>query len=116
MKLNLQNKLLLPILTALLFFMGSSAFILSHFIVGRLEENIISMLHAGNSILAKSISNTTSNYKNTVRAMASTPILGYLAEFQDSNKSSSILTKEDTFAQTQYLLKNYRIVSLNLHN
>ncbi|MCR5561989.1 MAG: HD domain-containing protein [Desulfovibrio sp.] len=115
MKLNLQNKLLFSILSALLLFMGTSAFILSHFITDRIENNIISMLHAENRILAKNLHNTVLGYTSTIRAMASIPNLITFAEFESSKTASAGITKDEVFHQVQDLLrklsKNYPFFS-----
>ncbi len=85
--------------------MGSSAFILSHFIIDRIEDNIVSMLHAGNSILAKNLHSTVLGYKSTVRAMATMPTLRQLAEFESSKTSPIWMTKDDAFKHAQDLLE-----------
>ena len=80
MKLKLQNKLLLPIVTTLLFFIGASAFIFAHILVRQLEEHSIDLLRAGNTAIVKHISSSMANYKANLRSVAAMPPLRQAAD------------------------------------
>ena len=108
MKLNIQNKLLLPILTILLLFMGSSAFLLAHIIVKQIETHTIDMLRAGNEILVKNIHSAMVSYKSSVHAMATMPQLRLAAEFY-SDTPPAMGTKNQAIEQVQSLLETLPI-------
>ncbi|MBE6442341.1 MAG: HAMP domain-containing protein [Desulfovibrio desulfuricans] len=110
MKLNLQNKLLLPSLTTLLVLMVASAFMLSHMVVKQLEEDTLSMLNAGNTILAKSIASSASNYKDNVNAMAAMARLKPLADHLSGLTPPSGMTREDAAAQAQKVMEGFPAV------
>ena len=79
MKLTIQNKLLLPSLTALVILILCSTLLVASMIAGRLEENFRQELDVSNSILLKGVNNAAVNYKDSVRAMAATARLRALA-------------------------------------
>ncbi|MBO4368507.1 MAG: HAMP domain-containing protein [Desulfovibrio sp.] len=110
MKLNLQNKLLLPSLTALLVLMVGCAFLLSRLVVQQLEKDTLSMLSAGNTILAKSIGSAASNYKDNVQAMAAMARLKPLADYLSGQKPANGMSREDATAQAQKVMEGFPTV------
>ncbi|MCR5563984.1 MAG: HAMP domain-containing protein [Desulfovibrio sp.] len=107
MKLNLQNKILLPSLATLLVLMVVSAFVLSRLVVKQLEEDTLTMLNAGNTILARSISTAASNYKDNVNAMAAMARLKPLADSMSGLTPANGISREDAVAQAQKVLQGF---------
>ena len=79
MRLTIQNKLLLPSLTALVILILGSTLLVADMIASRLDENFRQQLDVSNSILLKGVNNAAVNYKDSVRAMADTARLRALA-------------------------------------
>ena len=79
MRLSIQNKLLLPSLTALVILILCSTLLVANMIASQLERNFKQELDVSNTILLKGVGNAAVNYKDSVRAMASTARLRSLA-------------------------------------
>ncbi len=81
MKLNLQNKLLLPSLSTLIVLMLGASFLLGKQIENQLEEDTIELLRAGNNILIKNVTNIADAYSDQIRAISALTRLTPLAEY-----------------------------------
>ncbi|MCR5814421.1 MAG: HAMP domain-containing protein [Desulfovibrio sp.] len=110
MKLNLQNKLLLPSLGALIVLMLACALLLSRMVIGQLEEDTLAMLNAGNTILAKNISNAAESYKENVIAMSSLTRLKPLADHLSGLTPANGLSLEDATKNAQHVIEGFKDV------
>ncbi len=104
MRLNLQNKFMLPILATLLAFMGGNAFFLSHILVQRLEDHSCEVLQASNLALVKNIKTLVANYKINVRSVATMPPLRRIAEYYSKGILPPGSSKEMCITQLQDFL------------
>ena len=89
MRLTIQNKLLLPSLTALVILILCSTLLVAEMIASRLEENFRQQLDVSNSILLKGVNNAAVNYKDSVRAMAATARLRSLANILSGGRAGA---------------------------
>ena len=89
MKLTIQNKLLLPSLTALVILILCSTLLVAEMIASRLEDNFRQQLDVSNSVLLKGVNNAAVNYKDSVRAMAATARLRSLANILSGGRAGT---------------------------
>ncbi len=88
LRINLQRRLLYPVVIALALFMGSCALILSHVLTKKAEETFVSMLSAGNEILVKNIRNAMSSYRSELNTISISPMLQLLSDVAGSRGPS----------------------------
>ncbi|MCR5562395.1 MAG: hypothetical protein K6F46_03345 [Desulfovibrio sp.] len=88
LRINLQRRLLYPVVIALALFMGSCALILSHVLTQHAEETFVSMLSAGNEILVKNIRNAMSSYRSELNTISISPMLQLLSDVAGSRGPS----------------------------
>ena len=89
MRLTIQNKLLLPSLTALVILILCSTLLVAEMIASRLEDNFRQQLDVSNSVLLKGVNNAAVNYKDSVRAMAATARLRSLANILSGGRAGA---------------------------
>ena len=110
MKLNLQNKLLLPSLTTLIVLMLACALLLSRMVIHQLEEDTLSMLNAGNIILAKSISSASQSYKDNVLSMTGIARLKPLADHLNGTPPANGMSREDAAKLAQSVMEGFKSI------
>ena len=108
MKLNLQNKILLPSLIPLVVLMLACAILLSKLVVNQLVEDTLSMLNAGNIILAKNIRSAAQNYKDTVSGMTIFSRLKPLADHANGITPADGTSREDAVKLAQSALHGFK--------
>ncbi|MCR4667357.1 MAG: HAMP domain-containing protein [Desulfovibrio sp.] len=113
MKLNLQNKVLLPSLSALLILMIASSFLLAKLVVNQLEEDTLNMLNAANQILAKNIRSAAANYRDNIHAMAAMTRFRPLMDHISLGSASDGSTKEEAFKKAQNLVVSFKEIYHN---
>ncbi len=80
MKLGIQNRILLPILSILVVIIFGSALILSRQIAGELNSNFEAQLHMTNTILQRGVANIVVSYKAIANGLTATARLRNLAD------------------------------------
>ncbi len=123
MKVTLQNKILIPIVLTIVLLIGGSAFLLSHFITERFENNTISMLAAGNDILSKNIHSSVKAYRNILRSISAMPTLRMLVHdtnYHETDANQLLVNLADIFPDfLQFNLTDMDgnvIASSNIHS
>lgn len=106
MKLTLQKKLLLPILSALIVLMTCSTMTIIGIVNNQLEEAFRQELDATGTALLRNVRTAATYYKTSVRAMASTARLRALADVMGGLSTD----REDALKLALATLKNFATV------
>ena len=107
MKLNLQNKLLLPIMVAMLLFMSICTYVLSVILIEKNQEQTIDFLYEGNNIIIKNIYNLIKNYKLSIRSLSNAPIFHALANHLSNAGNKEEIPKEQALRRIQELMEDF---------
>ena len=107
MKLNLQNKLLFPVIISILLFMSICAFVLSDILIEKNQTQTVELLREGNNILVKNIRNLMNNYKFAIRSLSNAPIFHAFADHLSGDKIVNDIPREQALLRIQELLTDF---------
>ncbi len=107
MKLNLQNKLLFPVIISILLFMSICAFVLSDILIEKNQTQTVELLREGNNILVKNIRNLMNNYRFAIRSLSNAPIFHAFADHLSGDIVINDIPKEQALRRIQELLTDF---------
>ncbi len=114
MKLTLQKKLLLPILSALVVLMTCSTLTVVSIVTQQMEENFQQELDATNITLYRNVQTAADAYKTGVRSMAATPRLRTLADALSdrTNYGETLRLAQDTIENFRSVYRAFAIINV----
>ena len=102
MKLNIQNRLLLPIIAVVLLAMGGSTAVITGLVSRQLEENYYGELNSVNTAVLRSVASATESYEVAMNTAAQASALVKAVQMSARDKE---LTPEARTAATQSLMR-----------